>query len=290
MASADVLPPPSGRFLSVDGLRVHVQVAGSGPDVILLHGAGGNLRDFTFDLVGRLSPRYRVIAFDRPGLGYSDAMPGWVASPLDQAALLDAAAARLGVGRAVIVGHSFGGSVGMAWALDRPQRVAAVVSLAGAVQPWQGELSPWYRIAGSRLGGAVVVPFVASGVNRARAESVVAGIFAPDPVPEGYLDHIGVGLSARPETLRANARQVNELKPFLAAMAPRYPTLDIPVEIVHGTADTTVPLQVHSVPLSRQVRGARLSVLDGVGHMPHHARPGAVVAAIDRAASRAGLR
>jgi pimeloyl-ACP methyl ester carboxylesterase len=61
------------------------------------------------------------------------------------------------------------------------------------------------------------------------------------------------------------------------------------VEILHGDADLTVPLHVHSEPLSRQVPGASLSVLPGVGHMLHHADPDAVEAAIDRAASRAGI-
>ena len=66
--------------------------------------------------------------------------------------------------------------------------------------------------------------------------------------------------------------------------------LRMPVEIVHGDADETVPLEVHSIPLSKQLRRANLTVLDGVGHMPHHVRPEATVAAIDRAAARAGLR
>ena len=47
-------------------------MTGEGPDVVLIHGAFGSLRDFTFDLSDRLSERYRVIAFDRPGLGYTD--------------------------------------------------------------------------------------------------------------------------------------------------------------------------------------------------------------------------
>jgi pimeloyl-ACP methyl ester carboxylesterase len=70
---------------------------------------------------------------------------------------------------------------------------------------------------------------------------------------------------------------------------PRYGEIDVPVEILHGDADDTVPLAVHSEPLSRQLPNARLTVLPGVGHMLHHADPDAVEAAIDRAATRAGL-
>ncbi len=91
-------------------------------------------------------------------------------------------------------------------------------------------------------------------------------------------------------TFRENARQVNTLRPQVVAMAARYDALTLPIEIVHGDADTTVPLDIHSGPLARRLANARLTVLPGVGHMPHHADPDAVVAAIDRAAERAGLR
>lgn len=289
MAHTEARNPPKGEILEVNGTRIHAVVEGEGPAVILIHGASGNLRDFTFDLAPRLARRYRVIAFDRPGHGHSDALPE-AASPGQQAALLNAAAAQLGVRRAVIVGHSYGGAVAMAWALERPGRVAAVVSLAGAVEPWEGELDPWYRVASSWLGGATVVPLVSAFAGPRQVRETVAEIFAPDPVPQGYIEHIDVGLSLRPEALRASARQVNTLKPHLIRMAPRYTSLGIPVEIVHGSADTTVGLEIHSRRLAQQVPGARLTVLDGVGHMPHHADPAATIAAIDRAALRAGLR
>ena len=65
-------------------------------------------------------------------------------------------------------------------------------------------------------------------------------------------------------------------------MAPRYPSLAMPVEIVHGTADTTVSLSIHSEAMARQVAGARLTRLEGIGHMPHHVALPAVKAALDR--------
>jgi pimeloyl-ACP methyl ester carboxylesterase len=109
-------------------------------------------------------------------------------------------------------------------------------------------------------------------------------------VPEGYADHVGIDLTLRTATIRANSRQVNGLKPHVAAMAARYPGLSVPIEIVHGDRDTIVPLEVHSRVLADAAPTARLTVLPGVGHMPHHADPKATIAAIDRAASRAGLR
>lgn len=282
--------PPTGQLLDVGGTTVHAHVEGTGPTVILIHGASGNTRDFTFDLAGRLSDRYRVVAFDRPGLGHTDRLHAEGESPREQARLLDDAAAQLGIGRAVIVGHSYGGAVALAWALERPERVAALVSLAGAANAWEGGLGPWYAIASSQLGGATVVPLISALAPRGQAERAMRSIFAPQPVPAGYADYIGVDLTLRPDTIRANARQVNGLKPHIVEMSRSYGGIDVPLEIVHGDADTIVPLAIHSEPLSRQIAGANLTVLDGVGHMPHHADPEAVVAAIDRAAARAGLR
>ena len=269
---------------------VHAHVEGGGPDVILLHGASGNLRDFTFDLAGRLAHRFRVTAFDRPGLGHTDPLHDGGDSPAEQAAVLDLAAGTLGIDRAVVLGHSYGAAVAMAWALGHPARVAAVVVVAGATMPWPGSLGPWYRIAARRLGGAVVVPLVSTLTPRRVVDRSVAAIFAPQRVPKGYIEHIGIPLTLRRAgTLRATTRQVAGLKPHVTEMARSYPALALPVEIVHGTADALVPARVHARPMARLLPDATLTELSGIGHMPHHAAPEATVAAVIRAAARAGL-
>jgi pimeloyl-ACP methyl ester carboxylesterase len=292
-AAAEAAHPPSGAFVEVDGRRVHVEVTGEGPDVVLIHGAFGSLRDFTFDLSAQLSERYRVIAFDRPGLGYSDRTdPAYAAafaataeSPAEQAALLAAAARALGAERPIVVGHSFGGIVAMAWALDHDP--AAVVMLAGVAMPWPGDLGWLYQVNGTAVGGGVVAPLLSAWAPEARLREAVAATFAPQAMPEGYADHIGPYMPLRLPAFRANARQVNTLRPHVVEMATRYPTLSLPIEIVHGAEDRTVPIAVHSEPLSRIVPGATLTILPGVGHMPHHVDAEAVIAAIDRAAARA---
>jgi pimeloyl-ACP methyl ester carboxylesterase len=286
-AEAEAAFPPTGRLLEVDGLRVHADQRGGGPDVVLIHGASGNTRDFTFALADVLATEFRVTAFDRPGLGWSDDAGDAGVSPFEQARILRGAAAQMGLRRPVVVGHSYGGAVAMAWALLDPASTGAVVSLAGATMPWPGGLGPWYSVTGSEIGGVTVLPLVSAFASPARAERAIAGIFAPDPVPQGYAAHIGAGLTLRVETMRVNARQVARLKPFVAAMAGGYPQLEVPVEIVHGTADTIVPASVHAEPMARLLPRARLTLLEGVGHMPHHAAPEATVAAIRRAVQAA---
>ena len=296
-ARAEATYPPTGRFIDVEGQSVHVHIEGEGPDLVLIHGASGNTRDFTFGFARRMSRHFRVVIFDRPGLGWS-ARPSnrfggaWntrAESPREQARFLQAAADQLGLSNPVVLGHSYGGAVALAWALERPETTAALVVLSGASNPWPGRLGPLYPVMASALGGALLVPLLTAFEPQERIEATTAEIFAPDPVPPGYTRHVGAPLTLRRESLRANARQVNSLRPHVVEMSRAYPSLTLPVEIVHGTADTVVPLTVHAEPLARQIPNAVLTRLDGIGHMPHHIVPDEVEEAVLRAATRAGV-
>lgn len=287
--------PAEGEIIDVEGRRVHAIVQGNGPNLVLIHGAGGNAREFTFDLIDRLKDRYRVIAFDRPGLGYTDrtsdayngAFNPKAESPAEQAAMLQAAAVKLGATSPIVLGHSFGGSVALAWGLNHPSALAGIVNIAGPSHPWPGDLGAYYTVNGSMLGGALVPPMISAFATRKQIDAAIAGIFTPQPVPEGYAAHIGAPLTVRPDSFRANARQVATLYPHIVEMADRYAAeLTVPLEIVHGELDATVPLDIHSTPLHRAVAHSNLTVLKGVGHMPHHADPDAVIAAIDRIAAQ----
>ncbi len=289
--------PAEGKRLEFDGLKIHAQTFGEGPDVVLIHGASGNMRDFTFSLAGKLQDRYRVTVLDRPGLGWSTRPEGYGGawnrageSPRLQAQILRKATDMLGVQNPLVVGHSFGGAVAMAWALEFPDDTAGLVMLGAVSHPWPGDLNWQYPVNASPAGGALFVPLISAFVPTSYIENVVESIFEPQSAPDGYIDHVGTGLSLRRSAMRANARQVNGLRPHIVEMSDDYPDLKLPIEVLHGDADTIVPLDIHSIPLSQRVDTAILTVLEGVGHMPHHANEPAVIDAIDRAAARAGLR
>jgi len=125
--------PPSGQFITVSGKRLHYTMAGEGPPVILLHGASGNFLDWTFGRFDELAKTHKVLAFDRPGLGFSDAADD--PSLSSQVALMVEAARQLGMERATVVGHSFGGAVALAWALDAPETVKDISNLCVQICP-----------------------------------------------------------------------------------------------------------------------------------------------------------
>ncbi len=287
--------PPQGVFVDVDGRRVHVVVQGTGPDLVLIHGAGGNAQDFTHRFAKALTDRYRVFAVDRPGLGYTDRVrPGLNAafttdaeSPAEQARFLAAATRQMGADNPIVLGHSYGGAVAMAWALN--EAAAGLVILSGATMPWPGPLRRYYRVFGSQLGSALGAPLVCAFATEARIRRALSSVFAPAPVDPAYYHGAAVPLAVRTRTFRANGRQVRALRANLVEMSARYGEIQIPVEILHGTADTTVRPEIHAEPLARLLPNANLVLMEEIGHAPHNVAPEPVIAAIDRVAQRAGL-
>ena len=273
--------PPIGRFTEVWGLRVHYWEAGEGPPVVLVHGASGNLRDWTFDIAPRLAERFRVIAFDRPGFGYSDrpSVAGW--DPAVQARVLQAAARRIGVEQPVVVGHSWGGALAMAWAVEFPRETRGVVSVSGVTVPYGGMVSILGAIG---LDAVMVEAYMDRLLRRAREGGIrdfIARVFRPQRVPPGYIEHVGATLALREHTLRANGEDLQNIDTALARMAPRYGALGVPVEIIHGQADF-IDWEHQATGLAERVPQARLNLLPGVGHMAHHAAPFELRRAVDR--------
>ncbi|KAF0282976.1 hypothetical protein BA898_05565 [Spiribacter roseus] len=279
---------PEGQFINLPQGRVHAIVKGEGPDLVMIHGASSNARDFSFDLIDRMADEFRVIAFDRPGFGYSDSL-GEPLSPMEQAEILRRAAGQLGVDQPIVLGHSYGGAVALAWALRAGDDFAGLTLLAPASHPWPGGLGFWRELSASPLGQHIVLPTISHMAPRQLVNASVERVFQPNEVPDGYLDHLGLELTLRTRQMQINALQIDRLEGYLEAMVPEYPDLSIPIEVVHGRADRTVGLQYHAERLAAAVDSVNLTRVEGMGHMPHHADPERVADAIRRTAERSSL-
>lgn len=288
-ARAEAAFPPEGQFLEVDGHKVHAVVMGSGPDLVLIHGSSGSTRDMTFHLAPILAERYRVFVFDRPGLGYSDPVSPDGSSITDQAATLVAAARELGAEKPLVAGHSYGGAVALAWAVHHPDDISGLVALSAASHPWDTGLTTYYKILSHPVLGRIVIPLIAAYVSDDIVQRELISVFEPESPPDGYSAHFGPEMTLRRAQTRSNALQRRNLLEEIEALSPRYPEIDVPVEILHGDADWAVGLHIHSIPLRDAVDEAHLEILEGQGHMIQHTAPEAVIDAIDRAAKRAGL-
>ncbi len=275
--------PPIGSFVEVEGLDIHYVDEGAGPAVILIHGANSNIRDWKFALIDKLKAKHRVIAFDRPGLGYSDRPATGGDAPAEQARILKAAADKLGAGKAVILGHSFGGAVAAAWTLDYPEDVTGLISLAGATYDWGGSGGALYSIAASSA-GSILGSAARAYVSGDRALGLVDDAFAPNESIPGYAEYLGVELALRPEAFHHNSTDINRLSSHLAAQSLRYPGIKHPVVLIHGDADKTVGLAAHSLRFYDAVENGSLVVVPGVGHMIHQVSQPRIIKAIERLA------
>jgi pimeloyl-ACP methyl ester carboxylesterase len=135
--------PPRGKFIDIDGVRLHYIDKGSGPPLVLIHGLAGQVLNFTHSLLGRLSHDFRVIVLDRPGSGYS-LRPDQALAPLTaQARIVSRFCQALGLERPVIVGHSLGGAIALALVLDHPEQVGALALIAPVTHQPEGVPPPF---------------------------------------------------------------------------------------------------------------------------------------------------
>jgi pimeloyl-ACP methyl ester carboxylesterase len=251
-------------------------------DVVLIHGAFASSGDQLLALSDVLCARYRVLAVDRPGQGWSD-RPGGArdASPSRQAALIHEALRAHRVNGAIVVGHSFGAAVAAALAIEHKSFVRGLVFVAPATHPWPGGIAWHYWLPAFPLFGTMFASLFAPILGAFLLHPGIEAVFRPQTPPKDYARRAAAALALTPRRLRANGQDVARLKRHLTALSPCYREIKAPCVIITGDADSTVSPGIHSQGLARDIEGASLVVLEGVGHMPHHARPDAILAAVD---------
>jgi pimeloyl-ACP methyl ester carboxylesterase len=273
--------PPMGRFVTVDGVRLHYIEKGEGPPVVLLHGNVVTAEDFdTSGVLDLVAKRHRVIAFDRPGFGYSDRPHGSAWSARVQADLLRDALVILGINRPVVLGHSWGAAVALALALNHPNAARGLVLLSGYYYPSLRAdvllssppaipiLGDLLRYSISPLLGKLMQPLL------------LKGMFSPLPVPARFANGSTPTMSIRPGQIRAESQDGVAMIPGAFAMRHRYQELTIPVVIMAGTKDRVVsakqPARLHA-----QIPHSVLRLVPDVGHMLHYTVPEEVAEAIE---------
>jgi len=242
--------PPAGRLVEVDGGRLHVLELGAqnmGVPIVLLHGASGNLQDMRLGLGERLARSHRVILIDRPGHGWSARFGGDEdAFPSRQAALIAQTLDALGVTRAIVIGHSFAGAIVTAFALDFPDRVAALVLLAPVTHLWPGGIAWFYTLASAPVIGPLFARTIVLPMAFPLLRTLASAVFAPQPMPPDYVRHSALALLLRPVAFVANARDVARLKESVTRQSPRYAEIRAPTVIITGDRDTIVSPDIHS--------------------------------------------
>jgi pimeloyl-ACP methyl ester carboxylesterase len=234
-------------------------------------------------VLGRLAARRRVVAFDRPGYGYSDRPRGITWGAEDQAALFARAFARLGLGRPVVVGHSWGTLVAAALGLDHRAAVAGLALISGYHYPTARADAVAFAPPAVPVLGDVLRYTAAPVTGWLVGPALVRRMFAPQPVPPAFAASVPLPMLLRPWQIRAAAEDAATMTPRATAVADRYGELaGLPVTILAGEADGIVDPARHSVRLHHALPGSVLRLVPGVGHMVHHAAPGLVAEAIEQ--------
>lgn len=280
--------PPGGRFITVDGVRLHYFEKGEGPPVVLIHGNAVVAEDFLISgLFGRLAARHRVIAFDRPGYGYSERPRGAPWTAARQADLLWRACGRLRIDRPVIAAHSWGTLVALEMALTRPDGVAGLVLMAGYYAATMRYDVPLVALPAVPIVGDVLRYTLSPLIGAALLPLDFKAVFGPCPVPDRFLRHFPSDFLIRPSQIRAESQDAVTMMPAAAALRDRLPRLRRPVVIMAGASDHILDHESHAVWLHHRIPGSTLRVLPGVGHMIHYAVPGQVAEAVGRLAGTA---
>ena len=272
--------PPQGEFIEVDGVRLHYVEKGKGEPLVLLHGNGAMIPDWQESgLLDQLAKNFRVIAFDRPGFGYSERPRSVVWGATAQAQLIADAMKELGIKNPLVVGHSWGTLVGLALALDNPGKLAGLVLLSGYYFPsFRADVAIASQPA-IPVVGDVMRYTVSPLLGAATAPAVVKRVFAPAEVPERF-ENFPLEMTLRPSQIRAEAAEAALMIPAAAALAPRYSELDLPVTIIAAREDKMVDFESQSRRLHETIEGSRLHAVDDAGHMVHWTATGEVARAI----------
>jgi len=278
--------PAPGAMVAVAGASLHIVELGprdaAGPPIVMLHGASSNLEAMRRPLGVGLAKNHRVILIDRPGHGWSSRARLDDSTPEIQGRMIDEALARLGIGKVILVVHSWAGALGARMALDYPERVAGLVMLAPVAYPWPGGVGRYNKIVAMPVIGPLLAYTITLPLGALLVEPGARGVFFPQAMPDGYVRDTAMTLLLRPREFLANAHDLATLKAAVAEQAPRYAEIKAPVTIISGDgSDKTVSTRIHSQPLAAAALNARLIVLPSVGHMVQNAAPDRVISEIE---------
>lgn len=260
--------PPRGRFIDVDGARIHYLDEGTGPTLLLVHGLAGQMHNFTHSLLGKLRHDFRVVILDRPGSGYSTRPAEASATISAQARIISRFCEALQLGRPLIVGHSLGGAIALALALNHPEQVAGLALLAPVTHLPERVPPPFGGLAiASPLLRRLTAWTLATPMSIANREQALATVFGPEPVAPDFAVRGGGLLSLRPHSFIGASADLMATQHELGEMPARYKDLVVPVGVLYGTDDRILDPAVHGKGLAAKMAGADLELIEGGGHM-----------------------
>ncbi|MEI5679791.1 MULTISPECIES: alpha/beta fold hydrolase [unclassified Mesorhizobium] len=285
-AEAERKVPPAGKFIDVDGNRIHYVDQGEGRPIVFVHGLGAQLLQFRHPLFDRLDG-FRLIALDRPGSGYSSRVAGASGRLPEQAQVLRHFIEKLGLEKPLIVGHSLGGAITLALALDHPDTISGIALMSPLTHRAESVPAEFQGLyIKSPLQRWLLANTVAVPMAMKYAQQTLAFIFGPQGVPADYIVKGGGMLGLRPSHIYATSTDFVAVEEDLGQLEARYGEIKLPVAILFGTGDRVLDHKVQLAAIEGKVPGIDIQLLDGIGHMPQFTATAEAVAFIRKMAGR----
>jgi pimeloyl-ACP methyl ester carboxylesterase len=259
--------PPRGCFIEVAGARIHYLDKGSGPAIVILHGLGGQMGNFTYALLERLTDEFRVILMDRPGSGYSTRARRATGRLTEQAATVAEFIGKLGLERPLLVGHSLGGAIALGVALDHPEVVKGLALIAPLTHVPKNVPAPFRALdIKSNFLRWLIAWTLATPTWIRHGKAILDAIFSPELAPADFPIRAGGILGLRPRSFFNTSSDMGAANFDLGAMVGRYVSLRVPVRILYGTSDEVLNPQIHGEAMTAKSPMVRLELVSG-GHM-----------------------
>jgi len=260
------------HFLTIESIRLRYIEAGKGQAVVMIHGNAGGIEDFEFGVFDSLCIDYRVMAFDRPGHGASGRAKGKSATVEYQAQLLHDTLAGLGITSPVLVGHSWGGALALAYALKYPSETSGLILLAPAAYPDTETNGLLRSFVKTPVIGNLGLFFGKALVGHTMLKHDLEQAFYPQQVPDDYFK-IAASSWLGTKQLRAYLEDEWALNSSLKKMSKRYSEIRVPVVIVTGDDDQIVSPRENAYRLKTDITQSKLVELKDTGHEIPLTRP-----------------
>lgn len=264
------------------GRSLFVHREGTGPDVVLIHGAMTTSHDWLVSPVFRaLTKSYCVSVVDRPGHGLSR-RPRFGGSPREQADQVAGGLGRLGIRRAVVVAHSYGSLVALAMAQRHPTLVTELVLVAPLVfpEPRMIEHSMLAPRSTPFLGPLFAQFAEFTQLDRPMVDFLHPMMFAPAQVPTTWKVTYPYPMILNAKAIVAEAEDAVSMLPMSPAGTLNMRSIKTATQVFTGTSDRVVADEGQAKTLARQLPYASLVEVEGAGHMLHHSHADLVVRSI----------
>jgi len=278
VAESETKYPPVGQFIAADGVRLHYVRRGAGRPVVLLHGNPGSLEDFE-RLIPALATDHLVLAFDRPGHGHSERGAGDAGTPTRQAELLHLALAALSISQPILVGHSWGGSLALAYALKYPGDLAAVVLAEGTAYADGIRTSGTYAAIATPVLGQIMAATVLQPIARSLINKGLVKAFSPGRVPPDYLVRASL-MWSRPGDGRATAVDSIRRGQVMPELTRHYAELQVPIVALASGQDALTPAPGQALRLHDELPACQVIPVPSGGHMLAYTHPLVVAEAV----------